>query len=558
MQKVDNQTTTEEKVAEDKLFNFRPLFFFAVFLALGIVFGFYSYLYDLSFWWWLILLPVGFVVIVIKRYNRLNACIAVLALIIAFLIGAGSFHLQVTNYTDAEQYSGKHVAYGRVIERVKGENGCLLRLDTLKIDNEKRDGTLIVYLPSVYYNNVQLADEIRVEGEIENEKLFNVNGFKASILYDDVRYRINVESVEDCTIIGRKFNLFLSARQQIERTLINGMDETSASVMIAVLLGDTTLMENGLLQNVRYSGIAHVFAVSGLHIGVLFGFCLWIISRTPLQKTRKPIRFVITALILLLYGGVCGYSASVVRAIIMCLVFYYGKLTGFSFDGLSGIGLAGSIVMLLSPVSLLSVGFQLSFSACLGISLLNKGIFNAIDYVGCGIICKCKKCTREAYEDDKLDRPLHIPERIYKNAISFLSVSLSAQITTAPLLLYYFGYLSVFSLAINCIFVPIISGLFSILLVLSLLASVLPATISGIVLYLPSIIWSALLLPFQAFHFSLGIVENVPVNVATIVCYYIAILFVTDKWNIPKRLNVILFSLFVFTFLVGSVLLYFI
>ena len=118
-------------------------------------------------------------------------------------------------------------------------------------------------------------------------------------------------------------------------------------------------------------------------------------------------------------------------------------------------------------------------------------------------------------------------------SISFASVSLAAQIATAPILLYSFGYLSLWGLLLNGIFVPFISGVFSILLVFVGVASVLPVAISSVLLYLPSVVWATALLVFEAFDFSTFMLTG-NITIGSILCYYGGCLFLTDKWNMPK------------------------
>jgi competence protein ComEC len=176
-----------------------------------------------------------------------------------------------------------------------------------------------------------------------------------------------MEEVESCVVVGKKFDFFGSIRTRIAEVLYRGMDIETASVTMAVLTGNTAGIEDGLLENMRYGGIAHIFAVSGLHVGDLFAFCLFFTSKTPLRKMPKIARFFLVAFLLIFYGGICGFSASVIRATVLCLVGYAAKLLGVSVDRFEALGVGGVIVLLISPVELFSPGFQLSFLACLGI-----------------------------------------------------------------------------------------------------------------------------------------------------------------------------------------------
>ena len=143
-------------------------------------------------------------------------------------------------------------------------------------------------------------------------------------------------------------------------------------------------------------------------------------------------------------------------------------------------------------------------------------------------------------------------EEVQRACISFLAVTLSAQITTTPLAVNAFGYLSIWSLALNCLFVPLISATFSLLLALVVVACLLPLAISAVVLYLPSTVLSALLLVFQVVEFSALSLESVVIPSGALVCYYGGLTFITDKWNTPrvfKCIFALLFLLFFFSVL---------
>ena len=290
----------------------------------------------------------------------------------------------------------------------------------------------------------------------------------------------------------------------------------------------------------RYGGIAHIFAVSGLHVGSLFAFCLWITAKTKLKKLPKPARFLLVAFILIFYGGICGFSASILRATILCLVGYAAKLIGTSVDKFEALGAAAILVLLISPVDLFSAGFQLSFLACLGIFLWSKPLEKWGNHI-CDEVIKRGRSFRQNRQFSKacaeVDKPSVTVSAIVRSKIvSFLSVSTAAQIATAPVLLHTFGYLSGWSLLLNCLFVPFISGLFALLLISVALGCVLPLSVAHILLYLPNVIWSAALLVFEAVDFSSFALQGITFTAGSFVCYYVGLSFFSDKWNLtPKQ-----------------------
>ena len=329
-------------------------------------------------------------------------------------------------------------------------------------------------------------------------------------------------------VTGHKFNLFSYIRSKIQTTLFACLDETTASVTLAVLTGEDVFMDEGLLDNFRRGGIAHIFAVSGLHVGALFAFATALMKTKHLKRSPKILRFTLVALLLFIYGGICGYSSSIIRAIVTCLLLYAFTLIGLASDSAENIGAAAIVILLFSPTSLFTAGFQLSFAACFGIAWLSRPI----------LACFVKPVS---VGEDGDTSPLGLWVSIKRAACSFFAVTISAQLATAPIQLITFGYLSGWSLLTNCIFVPLISVVFSVFLLLVAFACLLPISWAAVLLYVPNVVWSVLLLAFEIFDFSNFALTGITVGWSATVCYYLACSFFTDKWNLQKPQKYILF-----------------
>ncbi len=511
-----------------KLVNFRPAAFAAVFLCLGIFSAVAFLFYQLPVWWLSFALPV-FALFYPKK--RKSALIAVALLLVAYWTGFGLTSSKISAFRSASEYLGEeHYVAATVVDESETKYGKKLLLSKISVDGKGERGCLIAYLPTSFSENLSQGDRLLLKGDLKTEQsVFDMQTPNYTKLGNDLRYVLNVSS---CTVIEKSFSLFVFLRERLETVVYAGMDESSAAVTMAVLIGNDDGMESELLKNMRRGGIAHVFAVSGLHIGALFGFIVWLIGKTFLRNLSKGGRFAIVASVLLLYGGVCGFSASVTRAITICLCFYGAKLIGLGSDSLEALGLAALITLCIRPFSLFEAGFRLSFAACLGIVLLSRPIEKL-----CYRLVGDRRAKLPLVERDM--HPLSVGERVKKACISFLSVSVSAQIATTPLSLSIFGYTSYLSLFLNFLFVPMISATFSALLAFVCIAAMLPVAWSGVVLYMPSVAWSALLLLFQTIDFSPYCIEGVIVPIGGLICYYLALSFVSDKWNVSKNTRLI-------------------
>ena len=528
----------------DKLFNFRPVFFTAIFLCFGIVFSYADLYYHFSIWWMLLLIPIFVAPLFFCKEKKkvLITFSAVVVLAISFMLGCFSFGATLDKYADCKRYHGAYSVVGTVVEKAEYDYSVKLVLQDVFIGKNAEKGKLVAYMPLSFGENIAVSDEILLHGNVRTETgYFNDYGFRAEDIGNNVQFL--VEDVESCAVVGKSSNIFLRIRAAVEERLFIGMDNVSASVTLAVLTGDTALIEKGLLENVRMGGIAHIFAVSGLHVGALYGFCLWLTEKTRLKALAKPVRFLMVAVLLVLYAGVCGFSSSVVRAMTLCLVSYAAKLIGTESDMLQSTGLAAIFVLLIKPTELFSVGFQLSFAACLGIALFARPLRLVMEK-GAEFI---KKKTVRLFRLNERARsnptrkgdaaPLGVGGRMLRAMVSFASVSLAAQIATSPLLLYNFEYLSLWGLLLNGIFVPFISAIFSALLLFVLLGSILPLAWSSVILSLPSMVWNVALLIFEGMDFSTFALYGIRLSFGSMICYYGGWVFLTDKWNMPKRVK---------------------
>ena len=543
------KSSDENNVELDKLFNFRPVFFSAVFLCLGILFGYLYFLKGVSAWWSMLLLPFAVAPFCfchsLQRMKKTAFAVAVLA--VCFAIGVFSMIARLRDFADTTSYDGKLPVVGRVVEKKDYGETTKFVLDDVYIDGTAEKGKLVAYLPTSLCENVTLSDEVLIEGRVQTDtEYFNTYGFRANEIGEGVRFVMNGTS---CAVSGHSLDLFLAVYTRLENRLYAGMDETPAAVTLAVLAGDTSGIEQDLLDNMRMGGIAHIFAVSGLHIGALYAFCLVLLAKTPLRKFPKPVRFALLSALLVFYSGVCGFTPSVIRATVLCLISYGVRLLGLHTDMLETLGVAGIFLLLISPTSLFEVGFQLTFLACLGIALLNRPVLTAFDRAF-GLIRKLfpRKLTEEqrVMLDQGDTLPLTLGERVFRGVTSVLSVSIAAQIATAPILLYAFDFLSGWSLLLNFLFVPLISVGFSALLVCAALACLLPASVAWVVLYLPNLGWSGLLLLFETSDFSKFALTGIKLTAGSMICYYAGCTFLSDKWNLSASMRKI-YALLCFT-----------
>lgn len=292
-----------------------------------------------------------------------------------------------------------------------------------------------------------------------------------------------------------------SYRYSMEETYRHYFHGEIYALLSAMTLGDKTFIQPEVRQLFSETGASHVLALSGLHLGILFGLFLWVIRR---WGQKRPIICLLTILALFslwTYVIVCGESQSLVRAATMFSMMLTAQCIQNRMKGLQNITVCSLILLAASPLSLYDVGFQLSVAAVCGISLFNEyfrkkfpilnpnsfsyqplpkrsSCFNFIGWMCALARSLCRK-TRQA---------------LSKWAVELFVLSASAQLATAPFVLYYFHVYSPIALVSNFFVIP----LTTMALLLSVLFFVLPF-LQGIVAPVLSWTLATLLNGLQAF-----------------------------------------------------------
>ncbi len=189
---------------------------------------------------------------------------------------------------------------------------------------------------------------------------------------------------------------FSAVRNRISDHLDRCLGAENSSLAKALVIGSRVSVEEQDQEAFRRCGAAHLLALSGLHISILSGLLLLLISRLPL---RPWVRFLLLAVPLGLYCAMTGFSASVLRAYLMALVLEGHRLVKRRYDMLSALSLAAILLLCIRPAWLMSSGFQMSFGAVLGICVLKPVLDRLLNRlpgsgtsVGAGILQAVTTC----------------------------------------------------------------------------------------------------------------------------------------------------------------------
>ena len=228
-----------------------------------------------------------------------------------------------------------------------------------------------------------------------------------------------------------------------------GGDSRDLGVFTAVALGDKTALASDVRELYQRNGIAHLLAVSGLHVSLIGMGCY------RLLRKRLGLGFelsgALAAAVTVTYGVMTGGSASVVRAVVMvCLQFLADKL-GRTYDMLSAMAAAAVLLLIQSPALLFQAGFQLSFGAILAIGAVYP-VFEEWTGVGRG------GSGREESEHGGVGRGGNGRGKSGRGGSALgrtVLLGLVIQIVTLPVTVYHFYEYPIYGTVLNLLVIPL-------------------------------------------------------------------------------------------------------
>jgi competence protein ComEC len=162
-------------------------------------------------------------------------------------------------------------------------------------------------------------------------------------------------------------------------SILKSVPGDSAGLATAVTTGDRTGLEPGLKDNFRSAGLSHLLAISGLHVAIVGGLALALAARVFGRQRQLYLLMPLAAVVA--YAALAGMSPSVTRAAVMASVFLLAIALGRQRSVLPAIAFAGAAMILLEPQAAATLSFQLSFTAVLGIAVIEPRLRRGMDAV---------------------------------------------------------------------------------------------------------------------------------------------------------------------------------
>jgi competence protein ComEC len=287
----------------------------------------------------------------------------------------------------------------------------------------------------------------------------NSNGIKPSLnpMQFDYKAYLELQGISNSLYLENDNYIFISNHNlfspirffaKIKKNLLALLDSfplnaSSRAFIKALVFGDKSELDSDISTAFASAGAMHVLAVSGLHVGIIVSIFSRLLSLLKINPNNKGYRWFKTLVLLLviwLFAGITGFSPSIVRAAIMFSFLSIGQSLIQHSNIYNSLAMAAFFMLLLNPTNLFSVGFQLSFLAVLSI----------------------------VFFYDKIYRSLYFKFKPLRYVWSITAVSISAQLATFPLALFYFHQFPLYFILSNLLVIP--AAFATLLLSLTLLA----------------------------------------------------------------------------------------
>ena len=291
-------------------------------------------------------------------------------------------------------------------------------------------GKILVNAPNYpeynYGDLLQIKCELTAGGMIED---FDYGKFlNAKNIYAVCYQPEDILLVNSNLTINQKIRRgILAVKYKYKQIIDKAVPYPQSEILASLILGLRRGIPENIINNLRQTGLSHIIAISGLHISIV---TLLLMNSFIAIGLRRRYAFAAATISLIIFLIMIGFHASSVRAGIMGFAALLAMQAGRLKNGINILILAAFILLLINPKLLLGdVGFQLSFLAVLGIIYLGQPI-------------------------EKFLERIKVPK--FFEIRSSLMMTLSAQIMVLPLMVYYFGNLSVIAPVANVLILPIL------------------------------------------------------------------------------------------------------
>ncbi len=312
------------------------------------------------------------------------------------------------------------------------------RSKTIRYTAQAEDGSrLLLYLQKDSLPFPQMGDLLMVQTHVQRGDTLGTFDYGHYLRMQGIvgtawAHRRNWLIIHHQPILGLRATAERCQRWLHQRYIQLGVHEPELGILSALTLGYREELDKDIQQHFSSAGAMHILAVSGLHTGIVWGLIAWILTLGGLikplyeQRVWQYLLSLLTLVALWAYAFITGLSPSVMRSALMLTMVELGWLLRRDVSSLNSLCAAAVIILIINPLALWSVSFQLSFAAMTAIIFVAQGMQQRIVLRG----------------------------KIGSYISGLLIMSIAAQIGTLPLTLHYFGQTSNYFALTNIVVIP--------------------------------------------------------------------------------------------------------
>ena len=386
---------------------------------------------------------VGLIVIFLlgKWFLRRSGILITLFLTTYFFLFGAFLNGYTTSVNHANYFNQKLISENNLVQIKLVEspeekvNSVKCYVQVLKVDNQQVVGKSLVYFEKTDEAlNLAYGDELLIRASFQE---IHANGNPKE--FDYARY-LRIHDVgsqayvpaENWVYIGNSGSVFMNRifgiRDWLDDLLTHsGMSDNNLMVAKALILGKKESLDRETLRTYSSAGAMHVLAVSGLHVGIVMLLLNFLFSPIKRLRSGRYLFLVLVVTGIWFYALITGLSSSVMRAAVMFSFVTIGLEIERETSVYQSIMVSAFLMILIEPLVIFQVGFQLSYLAVLGIVYVQPKIYNL----------------------------WYIRSKFLDKIWQISSVSIAAQFATFPLGLFYFHQFPNFFMLSNLIVIPL-------------------------------------------------------------------------------------------------------
>ena len=315
----------------------------------------------------------------------------------------------------------------------------------------------IVLTSASLYPEYNYLDKIKITGKLKTPMITEDFNYKNYLLKDGIYSVMDFPKTElvsnkhDYNIFTFLYEKILFFKEKLNKSITENFSPPHSSLLQGIILGSNKNMNQDLRDKLNSAGVRHITAVSGTHIIILSSILMSSLLFLGLWRGQA---FYFSIILIWFYIILIGFPASGIRAAIMGSILLLAEKLGRQNTSSRVIVLAASIMLLQNPLLLFyDIGFQLSFLASMGIIHLKPIIDVSLENFTRKISAFLNKFNLFIKGETKIKKFLLNKG---KDLLDIISVTLSAQILTVPIMVYNFGNISLIAPLTNLLIIPVV------------------------------------------------------------------------------------------------------